>query len=217
MPHCNKPITRTTRSGETITPTLSYRCEVNIPEGEVAHEGPCANPSDSVSRDARIHWQRTSARKSELDRHASSGLGQTQSIPLTSAFIVEGETNEERNNPALKVARTHPSAPVDCPFCNQQPMQKDLLRHIQTDHINVSEEVPSEPPSPEKSRYTAPLSGFVPSQAVPFPIFPAPEVHESSDDQDFLDAALVSAWFSRSSAVPKTVRDAWERLSRSIS
>ena len=177
MATCNKLITWMTRDNKEITPTLAYRCEVVLPEGATTHEGPCANPSDAVSRDKRLYWERIHAREEEVQRHASSRLAQTRSVPMSSASIYEPTTVQEANNPSLKVGRKHPSEPVDCPFCNEQPMQKDLLRHINTDHNGPPLPVDFDPPEETPSRtMTSDLGkkGFFPS--IPMPPLVTPPV-----------------------------------------
>lgn len=232
MTLCNKPITRTTREGDEITPTLAYRCELRLGEDDAPHAGPCSNPSDPVSRDRRIHWERTSAREQALKRHAASGLGQTQSIPLTSAYITESDDIQERNNPALKVGRKHPSEPVECPFCPEQPMQKELLRHIQVNHTNgpIEHEKDADlpgwdtPATPVEPDYQPQhLTGnaardFIQSIPMPPPLNQPqkgqPVLRDEVREQAFLDATLISAWLVRNvDQVPLTIREAWGRIS----
>lgn len=234
MTLCNKPITRKSRDGkEDITPTLAYRCELRLGEDDAPHEGPCSNPSDPVSRDQRIHWERTHAREQAVKRHAASGLGQTQSIPLSSASITESDDIKERYNPALKVGRKHPAEPVDCPFCDQQPMAKELLRHIQANHttpaLDAYEEAwgedadlpewdtPVVPVDPTPGHKTGDVSRDL-IAAIPMPPQPTrPEksvLRDTVAEQAFLDATVISAWFVRNvEEVPLTVREAWGRIS----
>ena len=226
MTLCNKQITRKSRDGsENITPVLAYRCELRLNE-EGTHEGPCSNPSDPVSRDQRIYWERSHDREEQLKRHAASGLGQTQSIPMTSASIVESDDIQERYNPALKVGRKHPSEPVNCPYCPEQPMHKDLIRHIQANHAvgPVEEEedwgTAPAPPSPEPSHLTGDVARDL-IRAIPMPPVPPRPVEAvrlvadvAGNDDDFLDATIISAWFVRNvDMVPLQVREAWGRIS----
>lgn len=126
MPVCGKPVTRPTRSGGEMTPTLAYPCDIPIPDGESGHLGPCASTSDLGSVERRKHWEGQHAQDERIQRHRASGLSQTQSIPMSSASIMEtGETEPQR-----KVGRPHPSQEVDCPFCEEKPLAKDLYRHV---------------------------------------------------------------------------------------
>lgn len=122
---CGQRITRKSRDGtREITPTLSYTCEL-----DTGHDGPCASPSDLTSAQARQAWEAQDRQDKAVQRHQSSGLGMTQSVPMSSASIIESDLTTD---PQRKVGRPHPSQEVDCPFCAEKPMAKDFINHVKS-------------------------------------------------------------------------------------
>lgn len=217
MTACNKTISFKSRSGESITPTLAYRCEIQLGEDGSPHDGPCANPSDIRSRDRRIHWEAENARKQQVVRHAQSGLGLTQSIPLPSASVLD-VTAGDIADPSLRVGRRHPSEPVKCPFCSEEPLSKHLSSHIQTDHAYLSPEeavpFPVPEPLPPKAE-TFQDAGQHFRHAVPMPPSSIMKTESSPEDQgDWLDWAIIDVWVKRNvNSIPAAVREALAHVS----
>lgn len=189
MSKCTATITRPSRDGKTqITPTMAYRCELNLEEG---HPGPCANPSDLTSVDQRKHWERQSARQEEVQRHAASGL-HTQSVPLTSASLMEPDGDWV--DPALRVGRIHPGEPVQCPFCPDQPLEKEFVAHVRM-HA----------PGPEGTADSPVFPSYAQASAIA-------AVDEAEDEVDD-DRMVVEAWLWRNHAtLPPRLMKAVKRL-----
>lgn len=121
MPTCSKHVTFPGRGGAAQTPTLAYRCEISLGDNGEPHEGPCASPSMLASVIARKDWETKDKEEKAKLRHERSGMAMTQSLPLTSASMIEPGSQ-----------KPHPSSPTDCPFCNEKPMHKEFVDHMKS-------------------------------------------------------------------------------------
>lgn len=112
---CGERITRGKGSdGEDIVPLVSHTCD--LPDG---HEGPHSSVSDMTSVEQRRSWERKRKDAEAEERHQKSGLARTQSRPMTSSSMVQFEQ------------QPHPSAGTTCPFCDEQPLVKNFISHIE--------------------------------------------------------------------------------------
>jgi hypothetical protein len=203
--------------GEEMYPLVSHTCD--LPKG---HEGPHSSVSDMHSVEQRRAWMSREKDRQADQRHQASGLGRTQSRPLTSASITQPDTQ-----------KPHPSQATDCPFCNEKPLVKNFVNHIQehaaekefeetmrereaTGMTRLSEAIPQPPASFRVSRDgTAVETPEALQPDLPYPGHPqAPQgAGEGVQNDELLEAvAYLDAWMARQPGLSRMVSTAWSTI-----
>lgn len=124
----------------------AFSCSIPVPDGYDSHEGPHAAREQQATMIARANWEKENEEKQRKLAHQASGLNQFQDVPKKFSDIADPGTS-----------LPHPSAPTKCPLCPEEPMHKDLAKHLAAHaYDNVAPQVVEQP-----QRHISPVNPYM--------------------------------------------------------